>query len=592
MHIKGLFPAITVGIVAVLQLNCETDVLTASPPGLISGNCIGTIKDAEGKPVYGASVVLVPQGYTPLSMGGDNTKLDSTISDEYGRFGFSVQQSGAFNILAESKNRFGLHSTVYVNAHARTESNAIIKEPGSLSGTVHLQGMTNQSAVAILFIGTHLYTEPSDSTGSFSVSALAEGNYNIRIVAIVPGFAPVETTVTVNSGHHSQLPIIMLSKKKVFAVDSLIVNYDPLFMRTTLRWNPLDTSLVDRYVIYLNRETNFQPIETVCKNVSKTIFYLFPDSTSTFTYQIAAIDNKGHEGPAAIGRSFVKTCATSRSETIPANKLDPKYKASAGIDFMKNYSDDAGSNVLLGNYFLYSNNGLDSNGNTYMKIYIDSSSSGSKPGVNYSVNLVRFNTNMQPVKKMYLYNNTTPSLAKTVVAQNGTIYNIIRNFRNDNPNDLEFNVSEYDSNFVLIKNYVTTEKVYIEHLSNSYSRWRPFNDEDGVYIDSVYRNFKNKINNLDFLDDFLSSGIIHNDGFILGPGGLFLATCSSQTNIIDSTMFLLLTIEKKVLARMPLNLAGNIFFDNSGNLCQSLYNETGEVNSIAVYSTTQLLNGR
>jgi hypothetical protein len=113
-----------------------------------------------------------------------------------------------------------------------------------------------------------------------------------------------------------------------------------------------------------------------------------------------------------------------------------------------------------------------------------------------------------------------------------------------------------------------------------------------VYIDSVYRNFKNKINNLDFLDDFLSSGIIHNDGFILGPGGLFLATCSSQTNIIDSTMFLLLTIEKKVLARMPLNLAGNIFFDNSGNLCQSLYNETGEVNSIAVYSTTQLLNGR
>jgi hypothetical protein len=222
-----------------------------------------------------------------------------------------------------------------------------------------------------------------------------------------------------------------------------------------------------------------------------------------------------------------------------------------------------------------------------MKIYNDSSN---RPGVNYSVNLVRFNANMQPVKKMYLYNSTAPSLAKTVVAQNGTVFNISRNSRNDNPNDFEFNVSEYDSNFILIKNYVTKEKVYIEQLSNSYSRWRPFSDDEGVYIDSVYRNFKNKVDNFDFLDRFLSSRIIRNDGFIFGPGGMFIATCSSQSNIIDSTMFLLLSIEKKVLARMPLNLAGNIFFDNSGNLCQSLYNELGEVDSIAKYPTAQLLN--
>jgi hypothetical protein len=290
-----------------LFVGCSTNAPVA-PLEALGGNCVGTVKNSEGAPMKGASILLVPERYAPLSTENGNGGIDSTVCDDYGRFGFFVDKPGSYNLLAHGNGLYSMRRPVRVNADARVIlGDEILKKPGSISGQVHLQGMADHRPAIILIIGTNVYAMPSDSTGAFSIAALAQGSYTLRILTAENGFGAVETTALVTSGAQTTLPCIELQKRFVPVIDSLSVRYDPAMMIVTLAWPAVDMAKITRYNLYCNRSKNPDTIAAIDKSMTTCALDLITSSIDTFRYQIAAIGNDGVEGPAAVGEVFVKT---------------------------------------------------------------------------------------------------------------------------------------------------------------------------------------------------------------------------------------------------------------------------------------------
>jgi hypothetical protein len=231
-----------------VTIGCSTKPPTA-PAGSIDGNCVGTVRDAAGSPVAGASLSLVPEGYSPLST-VTGSGVDSAVSDEYGRYGFSVDAPGAYNLLAKGKGLYAMRRTVRVSSDARVIlDDEILREPGSLSGMARLQGESDHRGVIVLLMGTNVYAKPFDSTGAFSIAALARGTYILRILTSGNDYDVAETTITVASGLRTEMPCIELRKKFIPIVDSLSVRFNPAMMTIDLSWPPLDTAKIRNYSV-------------------------------------------------------------------------------------------------------------------------------------------------------------------------------------------------------------------------------------------------------------------------------------------------------------------------------------------------------
>jgi hypothetical protein len=323
-----VFKVLAVSITCIVVCSKEPPT---TPADYMDGNCVGTVKDAAGSPARGASIMLVPEGYSPFSTAsgsGENDRIDSTTSDRYGRYGFNVDAPGAYNLLAKGKGLYSMRQSVRVGSEAQVIlDDEILREPGSLSGMVHLEGESDHRAAIILLMGTNAYAKPFDSTGTFSFAALAEGLYTLHVLTVENGYAVVETTIAVTSGGATMLPCIELRKKIIPVVDSLSVHYDPAMMLVHLSWPALDTAKIRNYIVYCNRSKNLEPVAIVGKAVTTHSLDIFASPIDTFQYQITAIGNDGTEGPPTAGKLFVTSGATALdtiSCAISLNALSQK----------------------------------------------------------------------------------------------------------------------------------------------------------------------------------------------------------------------------------------------------------------------------
>ncbi len=300
----------------------------AAPANYADGNCVGTVKDEAGSPVAGASLMLVPEGYSPLSAANGST-IDSTTSDAYGRYGFTIDAPGVYNLIAKSKGFFAMRRAIRISADARVIlDDEILRDPGSMSGTVHLQDNSDHRGAIILLMGTNVYAKPFDSTGAFSFAALAEGLYTLRILTAENDYAVAETTVTVTSAMHTALSLIELQKKFVPIIDSLSAAYDPVMIRAVLSWPAIDTARIRNYAVYCNRSIkNIEPIAIMDKSATMYSFDIFTSPLDTFLYEISAIGNDGIEGPSTSAKPFVKYSAIDLdtiTSAVPL-KLDQEF---------------------------------------------------------------------------------------------------------------------------------------------------------------------------------------------------------------------------------------------------------------------------
>ncbi|MBN1759444.1 MAG: hypothetical protein JW863_14040 [Chitinispirillaceae bacterium] len=323
------FSALVTGSFIVL-IGCGGGSDIASVETSMEGNCTGRIVDTDGTPVSGAEVLLVPEEYTPGLTEESAQAIFSTTSNASGQYGFEVATSGKYNLLSNNTREYVLRKEIAVEADATIElPDEQLLEPGSLSGTVELEGMTNYKSAVILLPGTNTFTSPADSSGAFTIPALAQGTYQLKVLTLETGFTVAETTVVIESCKNTVLSTIVLYRKKVPSINNFTVDYDPLMMEATLSWTTENSEFIDSFAIYRNREMNFTPVMKTGSDVRTAHFDHVTTLSDTFCYSIAIIGKDGWEEPAVSGEPFVCTGAFTAIEipttfsAFPAASVDP-----------------------------------------------------------------------------------------------------------------------------------------------------------------------------------------------------------------------------------------------------------------------------
>ncbi len=283
----------------------------STPPTTVmerpDGNCIGRVCDGKGRPVVGASVQLVPEGYLP-SIKTVDTNVKSTISNAQGYFGLSVNSSGKYNLFASGDNLYALRKALPLNKDRQMElPEEVLREPGALSGAVEMEAMEGHCSAVVLLKGTNIYISPDTATGEFSLSNLAAGEYDLRVVA--PGYSVIDTTVTVVSGVTTNSPAFFLVRKKLPKIDQFTATYDPLMMEVSLTWTTSDTDQIDSFHLYCNREQNILPILAFDKNTTSAKIDMLSSPVKLYAYQIAPVGSDGWESPSVSAQPFTNSSA-------------------------------------------------------------------------------------------------------------------------------------------------------------------------------------------------------------------------------------------------------------------------------------------
>ncbi len=604
---------------------CSVDK-TVSTSVPLRGNCVGTIRDAGGALVVGACVLLVPESYARQMTGSaSDSGLDSTLTNDNGSYGFSVDAPGRYNVLAKKNNLFSIHQAVPISSHAGVELGDTLREAGSISGTIHLQGMCDHRSAIVLLIGTNFYTTPSDTSGDFSIPELAQGAYTLRILTTEPDFAVKETTVSIVSGAHTQLPAIELAKTTVSMTDSLLTDFNPAMMMVTLRWKPADTALISGFSIYCNRAKNLSSVLKVDKSCSSHTFDLAVSPSDTFTYQVAAIGKNGIEGPALTGETFVRTSNLILTKTIRYEAPDLQISPySLYVDCRENIClvgekeiiklDSTGATAAqyrIADSSSYSfNTGIqgDDSGNLYIMI-----KSGNPDFVNLKTDasLICLDKDLRKRAELPLQ---SPSSTSFAVSGPGSVMVLERS----SGSQAKTVMSVYDSNLTRIHvadaqdgrshiylsvNFGDT-LLTLENIGDAGWWAPPQNIYRLVYGDNSFA-IKSSINDFGYLNAYAPPDFSFDDFAVLGPKGLVGAYIRLRTSFDDrfhnedeyneyiaENSLLVLFTGKKVLCRVPTTLFDNEYFrtmafDKSGNLyvCE----EAGLV--IYKYSTELLFKG-
>lgn len=375
------------GILLVVLEGCNTSqspAFTSRP----EGNCTGRIITTEGTPVADASVFLLPVEYLPSPEKLLPLEFTNIASNDEGYFGIQVTTKGLYNIHATAENKAVLVSEVAITNESTVPiEDVVLRTPGTISGTIHLNGKTDHREAVLLLIGTNRYTVPSDTEGHYTFNSLAPAKYRLKALTTGSEYIAAETAVTVSSGTTTILPPIHLFTKSPPSIHSLTTTYDTLLSVATLSWEPPDTSCIIGYNIYLNLPEDLSPIAQLPASTASFSYDLLPAPCSTFSFVVTTFDKNNNESNPATAEMISRTDCLSlvNKQIFPPVSSDPTAQAIHYFDEIGNVIIKTSSQIckydqigmLQGSYTLPDTPRtdfsdavkFDTAGNTYVQTY-------------------------------------------------------------------------------------------------------------------------------------------------------------------------------------------------------------------------------
>jgi alpha-tubulin suppressor-like RCC1 family protein len=198
---------IKVLVICTLVLNCMLLSCVSFSGGTETGDArvSGVLYNSGGSLAKHATVKVFRWKSSPL----DNDVMYATaMTDINGVYGFDSLPSDTYNILGSGDSGLSYLDSIVVNAndsHTQLPPDTL-KPAGSIHGKITLETGDDPRTVQILFMGTDTWVRPDDSSGSFTVSNLAEGSYRIRIIDTLNNYQPKDTVLAVTAGKENPLP--------------------------------------------------------------------------------------------------------------------------------------------------------------------------------------------------------------------------------------------------------------------------------------------------------------------------------------------------------------------------------------------------
>jgi len=307
-----------------LLSQCSPDKITGT--GTDTGNAKGRLVRSDGTPASGVTVYFYSVDNNPRQSLAKSRQTNmpakvfavagSTVTDDSGDFSDSLAD-GLYNMLAGDDSTAAFEDSVLVEGDTVTIPVDTLKVPGSLTGTIQLQPGHDPRTTFIIALGTNTFTTPGDTTGVFTLSNMAEGQYTVRILSTLDDYSVLDTTFSISSGATDTLSeAIQLPFTGIPVVTGLSLAYDTLKQIVSLSWDKADTSLVKGYNVYRKHsDSDFVKINSAL--ISDT---MYSDSTgmqdATYEYKIAAVNSGDTEGEKSGGSSVAVVSAYTAIDTI------------------------------------------------------------------------------------------------------------------------------------------------------------------------------------------------------------------------------------------------------------------------------------
>ena len=292
---------------------CALGIISCSEKDTIAGNgtqtgnpmIAGVLYNKDGSRAVQARVKFIPVDFKPgAGLRKTLAVNDTTTTDDNGRYEIDSLPANTYNLFFSGNGNLAYRDSVTVREgyHITIESDTL-KAPGSLHGKIQMQSGDNPLTVSILFLGTMVWSAPDDSTGTFDVMNLAEGDYRVRFLSILDAYTPKDTTLHVVAGKVDTLAHdIVLQYNGIPVPNGLRFTYDTLHEAVSLFWNkPTAGKPVKSYNVY-RRHQDSTAFASVKNGVIDT---RYTDSTGiqdqVYEYRIAAIDTEETEGVKSSG---------------------------------------------------------------------------------------------------------------------------------------------------------------------------------------------------------------------------------------------------------------------------------------------------
>jgi hypothetical protein len=306
-----------------LFVACAALLLTCGTSPKITGTGSETdtamIYNPDNTPAVGAVVRFF--------VSSDSTRAIAyqTKTDANGRYSTKGLVKGMYNMLAYSAKGLvkGAPKMLAANDSLMVYQDSILvlqdtvlvqpdtlEKPGSITGIIGLQPNHDPRTATVQVLGTDLYTNVNIN-GRFTLSPVARGSYNLRLVTTLADYTPTYVTIHTQGQKKDTLAdTLWLLYTGIPVVTGLAATYDTANGVVHLSWNKVSYRDFQDYLVFRDAYDSIvlstNPIaargdtffvDSIYKRNSGTVQFSFSDTNDYhFKYRICVEDNSGNRG--------------------------------------------------------------------------------------------------------------------------------------------------------------------------------------------------------------------------------------------------------------------------------------------------------
>ena len=282
-------------------INSGTGSTTES--GVVSGRIFST----GNFPVRGAIVSLLPTDHVPSPKLKKYAADPTAVTDANGNYRIENVSAGVYNLSAGKDSLALFRSSLAVPTAGINAGDDTVRRVGTFVGRIELDNGDDPRTVLILFIGTNTLAVPGDTSGTFSINGLAQGEYRVRFLSTISKYLPLDTTLRIRAGQiDSATKPFQLVSTGIKTVLGLQAVWDSAAQVVNLHWLPGDSTKIAGYNIY--RTATGSPFPSTPRNFTLITTNTFQDFNlvidSGYSYAVKAVDKNGN-----VGQTFSATAS-------------------------------------------------------------------------------------------------------------------------------------------------------------------------------------------------------------------------------------------------------------------------------------------
>jgi Carboxypeptidase regulatory-like domain len=193
-------------LAATLLMACAEDDDRQSGVSVVENEIYGRVLQEDGLAAVGVPVVL----YKSDSAG---VKVSQGVTDNQGQFRFASLPPGAYSALARRDSVIAFIDGVQMLSGKVNAGERKLRVGGKVRTAVVLRPGDEPTTVTAVVLGSDFRSTPKPD-GDMGMDGMPEGALRIKVSTSLPGYLPLEATLTIISGKETKVDTLHLPQAR------------------------------------------------------------------------------------------------------------------------------------------------------------------------------------------------------------------------------------------------------------------------------------------------------------------------------------------------------------------------------------------